>query len=114
FTIPGGSFLGPPIARRAQAYGEWPLHCHVHGHMMSMMASLLIVEEGMLATPLPIGAVHMMPAHAMDGHDTAAAPHDHRAAAEAQGLFPHQTARRPDAEDDSRVVAQRDPTHGLM
>ena len=54
FTINQGSFMGPPLG--GGALGEWHMHCHVLGHMMSgMMGSLLIVEGGQLATRLPRG-----------------------------------------------------------
>jgi len=52
FTIKeGDSFMRaePPI-------GEWHMHCHVLAHMMGgMMGSLLVVDEGMAALPLPSG-----------------------------------------------------------
>ena len=52
FTIEEGSgFMraSPPI-------GEWHMHCHVLRHMMmGMMGSLLVVNGGELALPLPVG-----------------------------------------------------------
>ncbi len=58
FTIEEGSgFLraSPPV-------GEWHMHCHVLGHMMAgMMGSLLIVNGGELALPLPVGVQCPMP-----------------------------------------------------
>jgi FtsP/CotA-like multicopper oxidase with cupredoxin domain len=46
FTIQH-DFLRPLVPR-----GEWPMHCHVLGHMAhGMMGSLLVVDEGQLARP---------------------------------------------------------------
>jgi len=58
FTIQGqsGSFMraGGPVQN--QAIGEWHMHCHVLGHMMTgMMGSLLIINGGELAFGLPVG-----------------------------------------------------------
>lgn len=57
FTINQGTFMGPPIGA---ALGEWHMHCHVLGHMMSskgggMMGSLLVIQGGELALGLPTG-----------------------------------------------------------
>lgn len=52
FTVVENSMMGalPP------GLGEWHLHCHVLSHMMDgMMGSLLVVEEGSLASRLPEG-----------------------------------------------------------
>ena len=47
---------GEGMMRADPAIGEWHLHCHVGHHMMEgMVGSLLIVEGGELALPLPIG-----------------------------------------------------------
>jgi plastocyanin/FtsP/CotA-like multicopper oxidase with cupredoxin domain len=52
FTLEEGNGMmraDPPI-------GEWHMHCHVGHHMMDgMVGSLLIVNGGELALPLPIG-----------------------------------------------------------
>jgi FtsP/CotA-like multicopper oxidase with cupredoxin domain len=50
FTINQGSFMGSvfqPDSTQAPGLGEWHMHCHIPGHMMSgMMGSLLIVNKG--------------------------------------------------------------------
>ena len=55
FTIRQGSFMGPPPGGGAK--GEWHMHCHVLAHAEPMMGSLLIVEEGDIATTLPRGVM---------------------------------------------------------
>jgi FtsP/CotA-like multicopper oxidase with cupredoxin domain/plastocyanin len=65
FTIQqdAGSFMG---AFPGTAFGEWHMHCHVLSHMMSgMMGSLLVVNGGSLALPLPEGVA--CPGHEIDG-----------------------------------------------
>ena len=58
---PGTSFgftleEGKGLFRADPPHGEWHLHCHVPSHMMhGMTGSLLIVEGGELAFPLPEG-----------------------------------------------------------
>lgn len=58
FTIDGapGSFMRAGGPSLDDAKGEWHMHCHVLGHMMTgMMGSLLVVGGGETAGPLPIG-----------------------------------------------------------
>jgi FtsP/CotA-like multicopper oxidase with cupredoxin domain/plastocyanin len=58
FTIDGkpGSFMRAGGPSLDDSVGEWHMHCHVLGHMMSgMMGSLLIVKGGEFASPLPVG-----------------------------------------------------------
>jgi len=58
FTVDGrpGSFMRAGGPDPAAALGEWHMHCHVLAHMMAgMMGSLLIVEGGQKAGPLPVG-----------------------------------------------------------
>jgi len=58
FTIQGqsGSFMRAGGPGQNQAIGEWHMHCHVLAHMMTgMMGSLLIINGGELAFPLPVG-----------------------------------------------------------
>ncbi len=60
FTINQGSFMGSrftPDPSRADALGEWHMHCHVLNHMMpgGMMGSLLVINGGELAFALPRG-----------------------------------------------------------
>lgn len=59
FTINQGSFMGSlftPDPTQAPGLGEWHTHCHVLSHMMDgMMGSLLLVNGGELALPLPAG-----------------------------------------------------------
>jgi plastocyanin len=65
FTIHqnAGSFMG---AFPGTSFGEWHMHCHVLSHMMSgMMRSLLVVNGGSLALPLPEGVA--CPGHEIDG-----------------------------------------------
>ena len=53
FSIQQGSDTAPPMHA---AKGEWHMHCHVLNHMVTgMMGSVLIVEEGDEALPLPVG-----------------------------------------------------------
>jgi plastocyanin/FtsP/CotA-like multicopper oxidase with cupredoxin domain len=58
---PGSSFAftlqeGPGLLRADPPHGEWHMHCHVPSHMMhGMVGSLLVVEGGELAFPLPEG-----------------------------------------------------------
>lgn len=51
--------------RASPPIGEWHMHCHVLRHMMhGMMGSLLVVNGGELALPLPAGVpcnMHEMP-----------------------------------------------------
>jgi len=68
FTIhEGTSFMGaPPEPATAEtgpgSLGEWHMHCHVLGHMMSgMMGSLLIVQGGEVAGRLPRGTTTATP-----------------------------------------------------
>lgn len=64
FTIDGraGSFMRAGGGSPPQALGEWHMHCHVLGHMMSgMMGSLLIVQGGEFAARLPVGRPHSPP-----------------------------------------------------
>lgn len=67
FTIEEGSgFMraSPPI-------GEWHMHCHVLSHMMhGMMGSLLVVNGGELALPLPVGVPCEMEMAPPDGGPT--------------------------------------------
>lgn len=58
FTInEGNGFM-----RASPAVGEWHMHCHVLSHMMhGMMGSLLVVNGGELALPLPVGVPCDMP-----------------------------------------------------
>jgi plastocyanin len=66
---PGSSFAltleeGTGLFRADPPHGEWHLHCHVPGHMMhGMIGSLLVVDGGELAFPLPEGqaAPHPVP-----------------------------------------------------
>jgi plastocyanin len=58
FTIDGksGSFMRAGGPSPDDSVGEWHMHCHVLGHMMSgMMGSLLIVKGGEFASALPVG-----------------------------------------------------------
>ena len=58
FTIDGksGSFMRAGGPGPSDSIGEWHMHCHVLGHMMTgMMGSLLIVAGGELALALPVG-----------------------------------------------------------
>jgi len=60
FTINQGSFMGSlftPDPSLAPGKGEWHMHCHVLHHMMpgGMMGSLLVIEGGERADPLPQG-----------------------------------------------------------
>ena len=60
FTINQGSFMGSrftPDPSRARGKGEWHMHCHVLNHMMhmGMMGSLLVIDGGEWADPLPFG-----------------------------------------------------------
>jgi len=64
FTIDGtaGSFMRAGGPSPEQALGEWHMHCHVLGHMMSgMMGSLLIAQGGEVAGNLPVGRPHSPP-----------------------------------------------------
>jgi plastocyanin len=68
FTIrEGTSFMGAPPEPAAGAtgpgsLGEWHMHCHVLGHMMTgMMGSLLIVQGGEVAGQLPRGTTDAVP-----------------------------------------------------
>jgi FtsP/CotA-like multicopper oxidase with cupredoxin domain/plastocyanin len=69
FTINQGTFMGAPVDA---ALGEWHMHCHVLGHMMSttgggMMGSLLVVQGGELALGLPTG--EHCPSDSGGGHE---------------------------------------------
>ncbi len=58
FTIDGksGSFMRAGGRFPDESLGEWHMHCHVVDHMMmGMMGSLLIVNGGDPAFPLPVG-----------------------------------------------------------
>jgi len=58
FTLDGapGSFMRAGSPSADDAKGEWHMHCHVLGHMMTgMMGSLLIVAGGEAAGALPRG-----------------------------------------------------------
>ena len=58
FTIQGqaGSFMRAGGPGPTDPVGEWHMHCHVLAHMETgMMGSLLIVNGGELALPLPAG-----------------------------------------------------------
>jgi plastocyanin/FtsP/CotA-like multicopper oxidase with cupredoxin domain len=59
FTVNQGSFMGSiftPDPSQAPGKGEWHMHCHVLNHMMEgMMGSLLIIDGGEFAGPLPVG-----------------------------------------------------------
>ena len=64
FTIDGksGSFMRAGGPAPDDALGEWHMHCHVLGHMMTgMMGSLLIIRGGELALFLPRGVPCAMP-----------------------------------------------------
>jgi plastocyanin len=58
---PGASFAftleeGKGLLRANPPQGEWHLHCHVPSHMMhGMVGSLLVIDGGELALPLPEG-----------------------------------------------------------
>ncbi len=62
---PGASFAftleeGKGLLRANPPQGEWHLHCHVPSHMMhGMVGSLLVINGGELALPLPEG--HALP-----------------------------------------------------
>lgn len=67
---PANSFVftieeGAGFMRASPPIGEWHMHCHVLRHMMhGMMGSLLVVNGGELALPLPAGVpcnMHEMP-----------------------------------------------------
>lgn len=73
FTINQGTFMGPP---KGAAFGEWHMHCHVLGHMMTstmggMMGSLLVVQGGELALGLPMGEPCPADLSAEHGHEPA-------------------------------------------
>jgi plastocyanin len=63
---PANSFVfsiqeGTSFMRAEPPVGEWHMHCHVLDHMMQgMMGSLLVVDNGQAATPLPVGVPVMM------------------------------------------------------
>jgi plastocyanin len=58
---PGSSFAftieeGKGLMRPDPPLGEWHMHCHVPMHMMEgMVGSLLVINGGEAATPLPVG-----------------------------------------------------------
>jgi plastocyanin len=58
---PGTSFAftieeGKGLMRPDPPLGEWHMHCHVPMHMMEgMVGSLLVINGGEAATPLPVG-----------------------------------------------------------
>ncbi len=58
---PGSSFAftieeGKGLMRPDPPLGEWHMHCHVPMHMMEgMIGSLLVINGGEAATPLPVG-----------------------------------------------------------